>query len=58
MRRWIDLALADGPGQGDPDLAEVLESVLFANMVSLVTGRRAPDELGDALERAVRVIVP
>ena len=54
-RRWIDLAL-DG-ADADPALHEVLESLLFAHMVGLVTGRRDPDTLADDLERAVRTVL-
>jgi AcrR family transcriptional regulator len=54
-RRWIDVAL-DGTDV-DPEVVEVLESVLFAHMVGLVTGRWAPDEVGPAVERAVRVVL-
>jgi AcrR family transcriptional regulator len=54
-RRWIDLAL-DG-ADADPDLHEVLESLLFAHMVGLVTGRRDPATLADDLTRAVRTVL-
>lgn len=50
-RRWVELAL------DDPELHEVLESLLFAHMVGLVTGRRDPATLADDLERAVRKVV-
>ena len=52
--RWVELALGD---DGDPDLHAVLESLLFAHMVGLVTGHRAPDALADDLERAVRRVL-
>ena len=51
-RRWVELALEE-----DSDLQEVLESLLFAHMVGLVTGRRDPETLADDLERAVRKVV-
>lgn len=54
-RRWIELALV-GAGP-DPDLREVLESLLFAHMVGLVTGRRTPTTIADDLERAVRTVL-
>ncbi len=54
-RRWTELAL-DG-ADADPELHEVLESLLFAHMVGLVTGRRDPDTLADDLERAVRTVL-
>jgi len=53
-RRWVELALDDAD---DPDLHAVLESLLFAHMVGLVTGHRVPDTLADDLERAVRRVV-
>jgi hypothetical protein len=54
-RQWIDLALAGA--DPDPDLHEVLESLLFAHMVGLVTGRRTPDTLADDLDRAIRTVL-
>jgi AcrR family transcriptional regulator len=56
-RRWIDLALGDGEF-GDRDaIVRILEAVLFANMVGLVTGGRAPGEIADELERAARTLL-
>ena len=52
---WIDLALAGA--EIDPDLSEVVESLLFAHMVGLVTGRRTPATMADDLERAVRTVL-
>lgn len=54
-RRWIELAL-EGT-EADPDLQDVLESLLFAHMVGLVTGRRTPATIADDLERAVRTVM-
>jgi len=54
-RRWIELALAGT--EPDPDLQDVLESLLFAHMVGLVTGRRTPATVADDLERAVRRVL-
>ncbi len=54
-RQWIDLALAGA--DPDPDLHEVLENLLFAHMVGLVTGRRRPATVADDLERAVRTVL-
>jgi AcrR family transcriptional regulator len=57
MRRWIELAL-DGVELDDPDaVVDVLQGVLFGNMVGLVTGAKTPDEVGPALEQAVRLIL-
>ena len=56
-RRWIDLALGDGEF-GDRDaIALILEAVIFANLVGLVTGGRAPGEIADELERTARVLL-
>jgi TetR/AcrR family transcriptional regulator, cholesterol catabolism regulator len=56
-RRWIEAALA-GSDVGDRDgVIEVLEAVLFATMVSLVTGGTAPGDVGPALDRAVRTVL-
>jgi TetR/AcrR family transcriptional regulator, cholesterol catabolism regulator len=53
-RRWVQLALGD---DDDQDLHAVLEALLFAHMVGLVTGHRDPETLADDLERAVRRVV-
>jgi AcrR family transcriptional regulator len=53
-RRWVELALDD---TDDPDLHAVLEALLFAHMVGLVTGHRDPKDLADDLERAVRRVL-
>ena len=56
-RHWIDLALDDAE-LGDRDaIVRILEAVLFANMVGLVTGGRAPGEIADELERAARTLL-
>ena len=52
--RWIDLALGS---DADPAMHEVLEALLFAHMVGLVTGQRDPATLADDLERAVRTVL-
>lgn len=58
MTHWIELAL-EGNGIDDKAaVTEVLESVLFANMVGLVTGAKEPADVGDALERAVHRLLP
>jgi AcrR family transcriptional regulator len=58
MRRWIDLALEGSDIEDEAGVAEVLESVLFANMVGLVTGANKPADVGASLERAVRTLLP
>ena len=57
MRGWIDLALGDSNVADRDAIVMILENVLFANMVSLVTGARAPSEVADELERAARTLV-
>jgi len=58
MRRWIDLALEGSDIADEAGVAEVLESVLFANMVGLVTGAKEPADVGDSLERAAYTLLP
>jgi AcrR family transcriptional regulator len=56
-RSWIDLALGDNE-LGDRDaIVRILEDVLFANMVGLVTGGRTPGEIADELELAARTVL-
>jgi AcrR family transcriptional regulator len=56
-RRWIELAVGDS-AIGDRDaIVRILEDVLFANMVGLVTGGRTPAEIGDHLELAARTLL-
>jgi AcrR family transcriptional regulator len=57
VRRWVEVAL-DGAELADPvAVVDVLQGVLFGNMVGLVTGAKTPDEVGPALEQAVRLIL-
>ena len=57
MRTWLDRALA-GTDVDDRDaVVEVLEHVFFSTMVSVVTRRRDPREVGDQLERATRLLL-
>ena len=56
-RRWIDLALGDGELGNRDAIVRILEAVLFANMVGLVTGGRAPGEIADELELAARTVL-
>jgi AcrR family transcriptional regulator len=56
-RRWVDLALGESE-IGDRDaIVRILEAVLFANMVGLVTGGRAPGDIADELELAARTLL-
>src|SRR5262245_17026521 len=57
MRSWIDIALGSTEIDDREAVVEILESVLFANMVGLVTGSREGKNIGDALERAVRTLL-
>jgi len=56
-RSWVDLALGESE-IGDRDaIVRILEAVLFANMVGLVTGGRAPADIADELELAARTLL-
>jgi TetR/AcrR family transcriptional regulator, cholesterol catabolism regulator len=56
-RNWIELAVGED-AIGDRDaIVQILEDVMFANMVGLVTGGRAPGEIGDHLEVAARTVL-
>ena len=57
MRQWVEAALDGSEIDDRAGVTEVLESVLFANMVGLVTGGRSPDDVGPALERAVQAVL-
>ena len=57
MRDWIDLAIGE-PGLARRDeIVHILEAVMFANMVGLVTGGRAPADIANELERAARALL-
>jgi AcrR family transcriptional regulator len=57
MTSWIDSALGALGVRDRESIVAVLESVIFAAMVGLVTGRRAPRDVGDELERAARTLL-
>jgi AcrR family transcriptional regulator len=57
MRAWVTAALEGSDIDDQEGVVEVLEAVLFANMVGLVTGGRSPTDVGPALERAVRTVL-
>jgi AcrR family transcriptional regulator len=57
MQRWVDLALGDTEVVQRAEVVRILEAVMFANMVGLVTGGRAPADLADELERAARTLL-
>jgi AcrR family transcriptional regulator len=56
-RSWVDLALGDREVGDREAIVRILEDVLFANMVGLVTGGRAPGEIADELELAARTLL-
>jgi AcrR family transcriptional regulator len=56
-RSWVDLALGDCEVGDREAIVRILEDVLFANMVGLVTGGRAPGEIADELELAARTLL-
>src|SRR5205807_4817421 len=56
-RNWIELAVGED-AVGDRDaIVRILEDVMFANMVGLVTDGRAPGEIGDRLEVAALTVL-
>jgi len=57
MATWIDVALGPSGIEDREAVVAILEAVIFAGMVGLVTGRRAPKEIGDELERAARTLL-
>jgi AcrR family transcriptional regulator len=57
MVRWVDAALGEHRIENRAAVVSILESVIFACMVGLVTGRREPHEIGDELERAARLLL-
>jgi TetR/AcrR family transcriptional regulator, cholesterol catabolism regulator len=56
-RSWVDLALGDSEVGDRQAIVRILEDVLFANMVGLVTGGRAPGGIADELELAARTLL-
>jgi AcrR family transcriptional regulator len=57
MHAWIGAALDAAQLDDRQAVASILEAVLFANMVGLVTGGRTPTAIGDELERAARTLL-
>jgi len=57
MRAWIDVALGETEVDDREGVVAILESVIFAGMVGLVTGSRAPGDVGKMLERAARTLL-
>ncbi len=54
MQTWVDTALADTEVDDRAAVVAILEAVLFAGMVGLVTGGKQPADVADDLERAAR----
>jgi TetR/AcrR family transcriptional regulator, cholesterol catabolism regulator len=57
MQGWLDHALSGTDVAERDAVIEILEHVFFSTMVSVVTGRRQPREVGDQLERAARLLL-
>jgi len=57
MREWIDSALGGVEIEDRDVVVAILESVWFSGVVGLVNGWRSPLEIGDDLERAVRLLL-
>jgi AcrR family transcriptional regulator len=57
MQSWIGDALGPLALTDHVVIVQILESVIFASMVGLVTGSRTPTDVGDDLERAARVLL-
>jgi AcrR family transcriptional regulator len=57
MRRWIEVALDGATLDDEEAVVDVLQAVLFGNMVGMVTGAKTPDEVGASLEQAVRLVL-
>ncbi len=54
MQSWVDTALASTEVDDRDAVIAILEAVLFAGMVGLVTGGKQPHDVADDLERAAR----
>ena len=57
MRLWIDSALGSATVADRDEIVAILGAVWFSGVVGLVSGWRAPSEVGDDLERAVRTLL-
>jgi len=54
MQTWVDTALGATEVEDRAAVVAILEAVLFAGMVGLVTGGKQPADVADDLERAAR----
>lgn len=58
MQIWIASALGDTDVADREGLMDALAHLCFAYMITLANGQRSPREVGDALERAARLMLP
>jgi AcrR family transcriptional regulator len=58
LRVWIELALGDAQVPDRDGVALVLQHVCFSCMLMLVNGQRSPQQVGDELARAARLLLP
>jgi len=58
MREWVDSALGPAEVSDREAMVSILEAVLLTGLVSLVMGDNSPSDIGDDLERAVRLLLP
>jgi hypothetical protein len=56
-RQWIDLAVGEARSAIETPSCSILEDVLFANMVGLVTGVVRPGRSVNQLELAARTVL-
>jgi AcrR family transcriptional regulator len=57
MRQWIDAALGPTQVRDRESVISILEAVLFAGMVGMVTGGKQPADVTRDLESAARVLL-
>jgi hypothetical protein len=57
MRQWIDAALGPTEVEDRDTVIAVLEAVLFAGMVGMVTGGNSPAGVTQDLERAAQLLL-
>jgi AcrR family transcriptional regulator len=57
MREWVDAALGSTDLPDRSAVVSILESVLFAGMVGMVTGSKTPASVTEELESAARILL-
>jgi hypothetical protein len=57
MHEWIDTALGPTEFEDRAAVIAILEAVLFAGMVGMVTGAKTPADVTEDLERAARTLL-